>query len=274
MYKMSVCKKCKGSFVITNNIEKSENVNLCDRCRIQLQNKILIENPNKEKECRNIAILSCRTVKKYIELVGLDIFEGKVVKLVDENGKKFGLHTYNEKIAMLKYKDIISVPVKFIDDHKCMNMFRICGDFKKLDSTDFYKLRFKYKMIYNHDICCNFKDILNIGGYDEFYCIVHFSKTEIKEHKNKLQIAFTANDKKYFVDCLDNRGKIGDVFKGMFLLRARKIKDSNSYKISMIKNMAKTINPDQENKNTENILRLDLETLSDVELELLNSLPL
>ena len=44
---------------------------------------------------RNIAIISKRTYeqnsRKYLKIVGLDIFTGKIVSLIDNHGKSYGL---------------------------------------------------------------------------------------------------------------------------------------------------------------------------------------
>lgn len=262
MCKECLCEKCKKSFVVT---EPTENEKVCAMClqSEELNDKteeckrskkdLFIESALKEKGIRNIAILVCRTISnkssgnKYIELVGLDIFEGKVVNLVDENGKNKGLHTYKREIANFKFGDVISVPVKFVDNCICANMLRICGsgeEIKIIGETDFIKLRAKYKNIYQHDICWTFEELITMERYKKFYCLAYFKETQIKKHREKLQISFvTTNGKpRYYVDCLDKTKGIkdGKWMRGMCLLKAVKNGNtSNEYRYYMIKNMAK-----------------------------------
>ena len=83
------------------------------------------------KNIRNIAIISKRTYeqnsRKYLKIVGLDIFTGKIVSLIDNHGKSYGLCSYSEDCAKLKPRTVIKVPVElcenvFIKSHKNQNI--------------------------------------------------------------------------------------------------------------------------------------------------------
>ena len=258
MEKISVCRKCKGTYYIKVGecdpglcekceTEGMENISKKEGIAIRKINELLIENPPIESQNRHIAVLLNKTEGKYIELVGLDIFEGKIVKLVDENGKKKGKHTYDEKIAELKYKDVISVPVKIVHDDKYMNVFRIVGEYELIkEKTDFIKLRDKYKHIFDHDICYSFDEVLNMDGYEEFYCLVNFTDTTLEKDKGKDKLQITLGD--CFVDWLVEKGREGDGVKGVCLLKAQKNGSAKRYQLYAVKSMAKII-PKKMNKH-------------------------
>lgn len=265
MYKLFICSKCKGTFIVTSTTENTE---LCDNCKNEITRSLdsfSIKMPLHKKIYRNIVILSCKLDDKYkdknnnsyIELIGFDLFEKKVVKLVDENGKKYGLHTYKKEIVKLRHGDVISVLVEFIDDIKCINMFRICNAPEMYEHTDFIQLWENYKSNYNYDICWSFNELLSINGYDEVYSIVYFSGTQIKKYKDKLQITFitSSTGQIHYVDCLDKTRKTGEFkngnyLKGLCLLKATKRKNNNGYEYRMIKNMAKVIDEGQIKKDS------------------------
>ncbi|MDD6479482.1 MAG: hypothetical protein PUF48_06740 [Oscillospiraceae bacterium] len=113
------------------------------------------------QDIRNIAIISNRICeqkgRKYLKIVGLDVFTGKVVSLIDNHGKNYGLCSYSEDCAKLKSKMVIKVPVELCENVfvqagkisiKLFNVLRIKGKHEVLGTTNWFKLKEKYEKLH------------------------------------------------------------------------------------------------------------------------------
>lgn len=115
---------------------------------------------------RNIAIISNRIFeqrgRKYLKIVGLDVFTGKVVSLIDNHGKNYGLCSYNEDCAKLKSRMVIKVPVGLCENVfvqqgknqsvKLCNVMRMKGKYEILGTTNWFELRKKYEELRNSNL--------------------------------------------------------------------------------------------------------------------------
>lgn len=115
------------------------------------------------RNIRNIAIISNRIFerrgRKYLEIVGLDVFTGKIVSLIDNHGKNYGLCSYSEDWAKLKPKTVIKVPVDLCENIftqvdtkqnvKLFNALRIKGKYDILGTTNWFDLWQKYENLFN-----------------------------------------------------------------------------------------------------------------------------
>ncbi len=113
-------------------------------------------------DIRNIAIISNRICeqkgRKYLKIVGLDIFTGKIVSLIDNHGKNYGLCSYGEDCAKLKSRMVIKVPVELCENVfaqagkkqsvKLFNALRIKGKFEVLGTTNWFALKEKYEELH------------------------------------------------------------------------------------------------------------------------------
>ena len=124
---------------------------------------------------RNIAIISKRTYeqksRKYLKIVGLDIFTGKIVSLIDNHGKSYGLCSYSEDCAKLKPRMVIKVPVElcenvFIKSHKNQNIklsnaLRITGKYEVLGKTNWFALKEKLYYLCKNELFKLFFEPIN-----------------------------------------------------------------------------------------------------------------
>ena len=114
-------------------------------------------------DIRNIAIISNRICeqkgRKYLEIVGLDIFTGKIVSLIDNHGKNYGLCSYSEECAKLKSRMVIKVAVELCENLfvqagskkqsiKLFNALRIKGKYEVLGTTNWFALKEKYNQLH------------------------------------------------------------------------------------------------------------------------------
>lgn len=112
---------------------------------------------------RNIAIISNRICeqkgRKYLKIVGLDIFTGKIVTLIDNHGKNYGLCSYSEDCAKLKSRMVIKVPVELCENVfvqtsknqsvKLFNALKIKGKYEVLGTTNWFNLKEKYEELHH-----------------------------------------------------------------------------------------------------------------------------
>ena len=112
-------------------------------------------------DTRNIAIISNRIYErkghKYLEIIGLDIFTGKIISLIDNHGRNYALCSYSEDWAKLKTKTVIKVPVELCENVfiqtktnqkiRSLNTLRIKGKFEILGKTNWVNLKDKYEEV-------------------------------------------------------------------------------------------------------------------------------
>lgn len=150
---------------------------------------------------RNIVIVINQVIilknRKYLKLIGIDVFTGIVVKIVDTNGVKVGYHTYNEKIATILPYTVIQSEFRNCENCKDLNIIRIKATIKILGKTNLINLKEKYDYIINnykvdfHSFVTSFDEVLKIyeSNIDkQFHVIVKFNNCLIKKHKDTYQL--------------------------------------------------------------------------------------
>ena len=245
-----ICVHCGNkidfSILKREQLPNYENIKLCTSCigkcrRSKMffdsfEDRFIIDE-NISIQPRIIVILLNKPIiikqKKYREIVGLDVESGRIVKVVDENGKRFLCHTNNDNIARLKIQDVIKAPFKLVADTHEINVWRICGEFEKIGVTNIYKLKEKYRKTYWFDICSEFNDVIKSAQKPNkpfsYYCLVRFTGTPIKK----------INDDYYMkmgnirVKLDKNISNISDneniIYKGIALIRVSISEDKNIF---------------------------------------------
>lgn len=199
---------------------------------------VFLSNLNGQ-DSRNIAIISNRICeqkgRKYLKIVGLDIFTGKIVTLIDNHGKNYGLCSYSEDCAKLKSRMVIKVPVELCENVfvqqgknqsvKLFNVLRMKGKYEILGTTNWFELRKKYEELRNSTESESFKLLVEpISVFKVFelfkncedlsiYIPVHFHGTHhIKTENSKASLYNPETGKSFdFIlsnkKLLDNTGK-------------------------------------------------------------------
>lgn len=207
-----------------------------------------IINNNKEflmedisfKKTRNIVIILnqevTKTIKfrevKYLKIIGIDVFTGKVIRIIDTNGAKFGLYTYNEKISKISINIVIQASFNNYNSDKYLNLLRITSDFRKLGESNIGKLYKKYNyVIKNYEVehiynfVKSFNDIKvfnNVNRNKDYNIVVRFNGSKVKEYQGKRGSKYQLNMKYEFIDICDHdyniRNKKEKYFKGLALI--------------------------------------------------------
>ena len=157
---------------------------------------------------RNIVLILCQAVmrgnKKLLRIVGIDVFSGKVVNIVDTNGREYGFHSCNNEFAKLKEQTVIQADFKMFENKFHLNTLRIVSPIRILGKGNVPKLKEKYEQLYPNKsyfihsfdevfkFCSNHKN-------SRSYFIVNFTGTQIQPHKDRYQLKMD----KYFVDIRD-----------------------------------------------------------------------
>jgi len=196
-------------------------------------NKRLLFEEISDREKRNIVIVLNEVVeikgKKYLNIVGIDVFTGRVIKIVDTNGSQYGLHTFNEKFSALDKESVIKATFKICKSEIYGNLLRINSEFICLGYSNINKLYKKYNILYKTDnisFSTCFEDIFQFSElHKEKQCffITKFKGTKIQFYKGK------NNNTKYqlkmdtiFVDIIDNSIALSKVenlyFKGFAII--------------------------------------------------------
>ena len=210
-----------------------------DECAIFRKNYDVFLSDLCARDVRNIAIISNQVCeqkgRKYLKIVGLDIFTGKIVSLIDNHGKSYGLCSYSEDWAKLKSKTVIKVPVELCENvfiqecnsHKLrlLNALRTKGKYERLGKTNWHELNCKYSSLYYSSANEEYKLFakpVNVAKVFELFksqenLIVHipvyFSGNHyIKADGSKLKLYNPENEKSFdFISetkkLLDNTGK-------------------------------------------------------------------
>lgn len=196
-------------------------------CKDYLDKKLMLKDLF-EIQKRNVVILLNKKVevkgRRYLELVGLDVFTGKVIKIVDTNGAQFGLHTYNDKVAKLAIKTVIQATFKIYNNDTCLNVLRITSDFKVLGRSMLGKLREKYEYV-DSEIIIDFVNKFNtvFKCWDFYknkyaYFITEFRGSKVQKHNGKYQLKMDKN----FVDIEKNVAELAKLenlyFRGWALI--------------------------------------------------------
>lgn len=177
---------------------------------------------------RNIVILLCQKIKRgnkpFLRIIGIDVFTGKVVNVVDTNGSEYGLHSYHNELAKLKEQTVIQAEFKTIKNKFHLNTLRIVSSFRVLGSSNISKLRQKYDQLYPTILgfILSFNEVFSFcesHKNSRSYFIVNFTGSKVQAYKDKHQLKMD----KYFVDIRDNKYKYkenkGKYFRGRVILQ-------------------------------------------------------
>ncbi len=177
---------------------------------------------------RNIVIILCQKAKRgnktFLRIIGIDVFTGKVVNVVDTNGSEYGLHSYHNELAKLKEQTVIQAEFKTIKNEFHLNTLRIVSAFRVLGSSNISKLRQKYDQLYPTILgfILSFNEVFSFcesHKNSRSYFIVNFTGSKIQAYKDKHQLKMD----KYFVDIRDNKYKYkenkGKYFRGRVILQ-------------------------------------------------------
>lgn len=157
---------------------------------------------------RNIVIILCQKIKRgnktFLRIIGIDVFTGKVVNIVDTNGSEYGLHSYHNELAKLKEQTVIQAEFKTIKSEFHLNTLRIVSPIRILGKCNVPKLKEKYQLLYPSisDFIHNFAEAFAFCSEHKnsrSYFIVNFTGTQIQPHKDRYQLKMD----KYFVDIRD-----------------------------------------------------------------------
>lgn len=157
---------------------------------------------------RNIVIILCQKIKRgnkpFLRIIGIDVFTGKVVNVVDTNGSEYGLHSYHNELAKLKEQTVIQAEFKTIKNMFHLNTLRIVSPIRILGKCNVPKLKEKYHLLYPSisDFIHNFAEAFAFCSEHKnsrSYFIVNFTGTQIQPHKDRYQLKMD----KYFVDIRD-----------------------------------------------------------------------
>lgn len=175
----------------------------------ELNDRVLIE-PFVGSMKRNIVIILCQKVVKtnnhFLRVVGIDVFSGKTVNIVDTNGSSHGLHSYNEEFVKLREQTVIQADFKIFESIFHLNTLRIVSEWRILGKSNVPKLRKKYMelplgisdFIFSFD---NIFEFCSSHKNSNIYLLTNFSDTQVNIHKNKYQLKMGS----YFVDILDQK---------------------------------------------------------------------
>lgn len=157
---------------------------------------------------RNIVIILCqktiRENKNFLRIIGIDIFTGRIVNIVDTNGSEYGLHSYSKELAVLREKTVIQADFKMLASNFHLNTFRIVGFIHVLGKGNVPKLKEKYGRLYPNipDFIHSFDEVFQFCDSHKnsrSYFIVNFTGTKVQPHKDRYQLKMD----KYFINIRD-----------------------------------------------------------------------
>lgn len=157
---------------------------------------------------RNIVIILCQKIKRgnkpFLRIIGIDVFTGKVVNVVDTNGSEYGLHSYHDEFARLKEQTVIQAEFKTIKNLFHLNTLRIVSPIRVLGKSNVPKLKEKHEQLYPNisGFIHSFDEVFEFcSGHknSRSYFIVNFTGTQVQRHKDRYQLKM----EKYFVDIRD-----------------------------------------------------------------------
>lgn len=174
----------------------------------QLEGKFFIK-PFEGSIVKKIVIISCEEKKigkrKFVSVVGMDITEGKVVSIVDTNGKEYGLHSGNQTALLFRPNHVIEASFKYFKCPKVINTIRVVSDVKVMGrfrwSEVFASREMQAKLLTSFD---EVKFLYTVYSNMKIYSIVNFTGTEVKKvtarnGEKKYQIKL----QEFFLDCVD-----------------------------------------------------------------------
>lgn len=157
---------------------------------------------------RNTVIILCQKIKRgnkpFLRIIGIDVFTGKVVNVVDTNGSEYGLHSYHNEFAQLKEQTVIQAEFKTVKSEFHLNTLRIVSPIRILGKGNVPKLKEKYEQHYPKipNFIHNFAEVFAFCSEHKnsrSYFMVNFTGTQVQPHKDRYQLKMD----KYFVDIRD-----------------------------------------------------------------------
>jgi hypothetical protein len=172
----------------------------------------------KTNESKRVIVLAYKSVeilnkKKYLKIIGIDVYSGTTVLIVDTNSMKYGLHSYEDAFISLKPYSVIKAPFKYVESDEYANVLRITGIFELLGFSNIEMLKIKYdslgyiSFIKHFNELDDFYNINKHNKYDqifkssinngetqyvnnkkELYTFVRFSGTKLDIHNGKYQL--------------------------------------------------------------------------------------
>jgi hypothetical protein len=176
--------------------------------------------------------------KKHLKIVGIDVYTGTTVLIVDTNSMKYGLHSYQDSFINLKPYSVIKAPFKFIESDEYHNILRIAGKFQLIGDSKIILLKEKYDLLGYTSFVKKFDEIDTFFADDmnkkkNLHIIVRFSGSKLKLYKNKEQLKIGTHFANLHED-VDGNKHLGRWYIGLALLSCKKNK-SGSLNITVLK---------------------------------------
>lgn len=174
---------------------------------------------------------------KYLKIIGIDVYTGTTVLIVDTNSMKLGLHSYQDYFVKLKPYSVIKAPFKYVESDEYFNVLRITGIFELLGNSKIEPLKEKYDLLGYTSFVKPFDEIDkyyadDINNKKKLHIIVRFSGTQLIPHNNKEQLKMGAHFANIHED-LDVSTYSGYWYIGLALLTCRK-NQKGSYNITIL----------------------------------------
>lgn len=228
--------------MINNKTQENINTNIT---LMQGYDKIkpLEKLDGKSKDSIRVIVIFYKAVeivnkKKYLKILGIDVYTGTTVLIVDTNSMKYGLHSYQDSFINLKSYSVIKAPFKFIESDEYHNVLRITGIFQLLGSSKIILLKEKYDLLGYTSFVKKFDEIDNFFADDmnkkkNLHIIVRFSGSKLEPYKNKEQLKIGTHFASLNED-IDGNKHLGRWYIGLALLSCKKNKNG-SLNITVLK---------------------------------------
>lgn len=265
---------------ITQTKEELESYSLSNSEIISMLEDDLIlplENLNgKSEDSTRVMVLIYRSVeiinkRKHLKIIGIDVYTGTTALIVDTNGMKLGLHSYQDSFVKLEPYTVIKAPFKYVQSDEYSNILRITGIFEVLGKSKIEPLKEKYDLLGYTSFIKPFDEIDkfysdDINSKKKLHIIVRFSGTQLIPHNNKEQLKMGAHFANIHED-IDVSKYLEHWYIGLALLACTKNR-SGSLNITVLKQMGRYYSEDEYRniKNKRNIKLVnivDKDTIND-----------
>lgn len=188
---------------------------------------IFSEDPRQKKDILILAIDPIRHKERdYLRIIGLDIFSGRVVTIVDTNGGAYGLHSYQDSWSRIPESAIIQGLFVQHTSSQYPHTLRVVSDISILDAPRIRNPRAIYDFStapgerparYNEQpIPCNTYDFSYVASFCKnhpssfCYFLVEIKPSQVRKYNNKYQIRQNG----YFVDI--DPTQIPSIYENLF----------------------------------------------------------
>ena len=176
----------------------------------------MARNERPEITTRNIYILSAKKKYKQMKIIGIDIYTGRLVIIVDNNNKVLGLHKYDENFEKV-VGSVIKAKFEWFSD----NEFIIKSEIQVLGSAQLNQLIEKYHVVCNYSLLSSFEEVIEISNNISTLNIplmVKFTDTILKKYNDNYQLKMLNK----FVNVIEKNdaieNNIGKHFSGIALI--------------------------------------------------------